>query len=313
VSSLTTSSPAEQRNDPYTPRKRRAAVTNYFSPTKAAKGDPADSLGSPSKTGAALGWDAPKETSLTEHFIRLGSKSPTKPVPAPRVSILEEAPPPPAQQQPLQSSEETPGPSPTLVVPTPEELRKRAVPDEVAAREERPIKMPRLEPASPVEALPSSTESMASSQYRLQAGLSSSYSSADAAPTTPTNRPGILSSQAELTTPRTKRYAFLPPRTRELLETLQRPQRQYRDPYFSDPADVPPRPREYGGRSFVLHDDSVRSLAEFEHGATDKIIRPLPSTGRVKRWEYATPPPSVSELKAGLGEKSQFRTSSGER
>jgi hypothetical protein len=303
---------------------------NYFSsPSKTSNQSPEGPnkafLGT-SRRNDASGWDAPKETLLTKHLVRrdAGLEAPDEPPSTSSESrdvFANEAPPPPAQQQhlsPLQSSEETRGPSPTLVVPTSGETLKRSFPseEESSSGKELPVKRARFEAVADFsEQLSASAESAAGSQHRPEAMLDSSYSSSDATAGFTSPRTATISSGDRTTTSRMRRYAAPPPRTRDLLETLElrgvdgRPRRQYRDPYFSNPADVPPRAWEYGGRSFILRDESVRSLPEFEHGAIDNVVRTaVSSAADVKRWEYAVPPPSLRETKAWLEQEHVPRT-----
>ncbi|KAG0150212.1 hypothetical protein CROQUDRAFT_38756 [Cronartium quercuum f. sp. fusiforme G11] len=96
-------------------------------------------------------------------------------------------------------------------------------------------------------------------------------------------------------------YSNPSPRVVELLETLV-PAKVYRDPYYSDPADVPTRKREYGGRVYAVSGSSMRFVPEFQHSITRKTLALENTTNaggaRVNRWEFANRPPRLEELRA---------------
>lgn len=77
------------------------------------------------------------------------------------------------------------------------------------------------------------------------------------------------------------------------------PAKLYRDPFYSDPNDVPLRKREYAGRQYVVSGNTLRFIPEFEHAISRRAtaLWSVPrSVLRVVRWEFATPPPTLSDL-----------------
>jgi DNA polymerase zeta len=80
---------------------------------------------------------------------------------------------------------------------------------------------------------------------------------------------------------------------------------EYHEPFYSDPADVPPRPKLFAGRAFRVKTNSVAGLPDFEHqvspGETPKRwlkTRQIKSVRVQHGWEYALPPPSLRRVVA---------------
>lgn len=79
----------------------------------------------------------------------------------------------------------------------------------------------------------------------------------------------------------------------------------YRDPYFSNPEDVPPTAREFGGRRFVLKGDSIKYLPSFAHetASSKGIGRPfVKKRGGITKWEYAARPPTPLQARTWIAE-----------
>ncbi|GAA6061348.1 hypothetical protein JCM10212_004829 [Sporobolomyces blumeae] len=71
----------------------------------------------------------------------------------------------------------------------------------------------------------------------------------------------------------------------------------YKDPYYSTPKDVPPRPREFAGKRFTIEGETIRYLKPFRHYGMDaeEALTQRSSKSRiadVSNWEFAEPPPS---------------------
>ncbi|EST07879.1 DNA-directed DNA polymerase, family B, multifunctional domain protein [Kalmanozyma brasiliensis GHG001] len=73
------------------------------------------------------------------------------------------------------------------------------------------------------------------------------------------------------------------------------------EPFFSDPNDVPVRPREYAGRMFQFQSRTLPYLRSFEHWhkAVEEVA-PSQSAKTVRRlyWQYGPPPPTMLEARA---------------
>ncbi|EGG11103.1 uncharacterized protein MELLADRAFT_33498 [Melampsora larici-populina 98AG31] len=98
-------------------------------------------------------------------------------------------------------------------------------------------------------------------------------------------------------------YSITPPASKELLRTLI-PAKVYKDPFYSDPNDVPNRKREYGGRLYTILGSTLRYLPEFTHqldlsfmGAGESVYGSGERKARITRWEFAIGPPRISELR----------------
>ncbi|KWU46737.1 DNA/RNA polymerase, partial [Rhodotorula sp. JG-1b] len=103
---------------------------------------------------------------------------------------------------------------------------------------------------------------------------------------------------------RTYLFAEAPPTSLQAESTMEaygRAKVVYKDPHYSDPADVPRRDREYGGKRFRLRGSTMRFLPAFKHYSagsaprSDDSAPKAPRAGRVQTWEFSTAPPS-SEL-----------------
>ncbi|TKY87343.1 hypothetical protein EX895_004020 [Sporisorium graminicola] len=71
------------------------------------------------------------------------------------------------------------------------------------------------------------------------------------------------------------------------------------EPFFSDPKDVPARPREYAGRMFQFQSRTLPYLRPFEHWHPSAA--PVVSQGKPPRhrhWQYGPPPPTMLEARA---------------
>lgn len=96
-------------------------------------------------------------------------------------------------------------------------------------------------------------------------------------------------------------FAARPPTLREVVDTMTQEgvePVEYRDPFYSNPADVPPRPKLFAGRAFRLKGNDVQELCPFEYS---KAIsgdnawlkrRRMDSATAEFGWEYAPVPPS---------------------
>ncbi|SPO23464.1 probable catalytic subunit of DNA polymerase zeta UPR-1 [Ustilago trichophora] len=73
------------------------------------------------------------------------------------------------------------------------------------------------------------------------------------------------------------------------------------EPFFSDPNDVPARPREYAGRMFQFQSRTLPYLLSFEHwhpspsNAVSQSSKPPP---RRPYWQFGPPPPTMLEARA---------------
>ncbi|KAF7347826.1 DNA polymerase [Mycena venus] len=103
-------------------------------------------------------------------------------------------------------------------------------------------------------------------------------------------------------------YAPTPPSVSSLLETMKAngiPSKIYRQPYYSNPNDVPEKPREYGGFMYRLKgsDESLKHLGDWEeHDAfpSSNAFTGL-SIPYSSGWEYGgASPPSVKQVKRWL-------------
>lgn len=93
------------------------------------------------------------------------------------------------------------------------------------------------------------------------------------------------------------------PRTASLLASIA-VHKVYQAPYFSNSADVPPRPREYAGRMFKIGGLGLRFMSDFEHKGAKEVGRhPLvrSSAVNIRTWEFSRPPPSPKVLKLVTG------------
>jgi DNA polymerase zeta len=112
-------------------------------------------------------------------------------------------------------------------------------------------------------------------------------------------------------------FRFASPTSKEVVSTINdhgRPSVVYQKAYYSEEADVPERPREYGGREFRLESNTIHYLPEFEptgnapamfgeqlpithdrdqQARTDQQLR---EECNARVWEFAPLPPSRSEV-----------------
>lgn len=102
-------------------------------------------------------------------------------------------------------------------------------------------------------------------------------------------------------------YAFPSPSTEELLQSLDSlalPQKLYQPPYYSLEADVPDKPKEYGGLMFNLKGSGVAYLEEWKGTSSahvpDVYKRLTFDRDGIAGWEYAGQPPSVRQTKMWL-------------
>jgi DNA polymerase zeta len=188
-----------------------------------------------------------------------------------------ELPPPNAQPSPLiPSSTRKHVISPTLLTgrrhgPSPTILNTAAD----ATPTQRPKKRVRL--SSPTQPFPVADPSQ-SSQTRASGGETSNSSAPD------------LASDAWT-------FADPPPTKRHVVDSMASyglDMVEYPTPFYSNPADVPPRPKAFAGRVFHVKTDTVTDLPPFEGEATP---RPWLRTRREESarakwgWEYGAPPP----------------------
>jgi hypothetical protein len=99
------------------------------------------------------------------------------------------------------------------------------------------------------------------------------------------------------------RYHAPCPSTEKLLASLSDfdlPMKTYKDPFYSDPNDVPNRKREYAGRQYTVLGSSLSFVKEFEHAIKSFGTAGLlsgKSFPHIPTWEFATPPPKLSDLR----------------
>ncbi|KAA1065375.1 DNA polymerase zeta, variant 2 [Puccinia graminis f. sp. tritici] len=100
------------------------------------------------------------------------------------------------------------------------------------------------------------------------------------------------------------RYRTPCPSTEKLLGSLSDfdlPMKIYKDPFYSDPNDVPNRKREYAGRQYTVLGSSLSFVKEFEHAIKSFGTAGLlsgKSVPNIPSWEFATPPPKLSDLRS---------------
>ncbi|KAJ5819867.1 hypothetical protein N7474_005458 [Penicillium riverlandense] len=112
-------------------------------------------------------------------------------------------------------------------------------------------------------------------------------------------------------------FRFAGPGSTEVASTMNdygRPSVVYQKAYYSDPIDVPERPREYGGREFRLESNTIHYLPEFDPSGEmpgvfgeqpsvlydrdqqEKDDQQLRELCAARVWEFAPVPPSRSEV-----------------
>lgn len=145
---------------------------------------------------------------------------------------------------------------------------------------------------------PSSAERMSRPKKRVR--VSSPVVSLT--PPQPSQPNGSGSSGGPEISPGSWEYAPRPPTLREVVETMTlegvEPV-EYRDPFYSNPEDVPPRPKLFAGRAFRLKGNDIQELRPFEYSTkvsgTNSWLktRPLEPATAEFGWEYAPVPPSL--------------------
>jgi hypothetical protein len=109
------------------------------------------------------------------------------------------------------------------------------------------------------------------------------------------------------------RYHADSPSTDELMGSLSDfdlPMKVYKDPFYSDINDVPNRKREYAGRQYTLLGSSLKFMKQFDHSFKSLMSPPLllqNSYPNIPRWEFANPPPKLSDLRKTLITKREPR------
>jgi hypothetical protein len=138
---------------------------------------------------------------------------------------------------------------------------------------------------------------------------------AESAPAPPAPKPSYPLSRHSFT------FAQPPPTSAELLASIEtykvteqgRSRVVYQDPFYSKPADVPHKDREYGGRRFKIKGSTLEFRPHFLHFGKEREVfsnkgrRPLPMrTGKVTAWEYAPGPPTLAQANEWLQENGSF-------
>lgn len=122
-------------------------------------------------------------------------------------------------------------------------------------------------------------------------------------------------------------WSTKPPTNEELKESIEsfnRSQVIYRDPFYGDPADVPYRTRpngvqhltkrEYGGREFLIKGSTIRFLEPFKHAGKKLIELRPPGRKRagIRGWEFARIPPSLKATTEWLEEEANLVEGAGQ-
>lgn len=103
-------------------------------------------------------------------------------------------------------------------------------------------------------------------------------------------------------------YALTPPSISSLLETVESsgiPSKIYQRPYYSNPNDVPEKPRAYGGVIYRLHGNHeyLKPLDDWQENNASLPTNPFTdlSLPYSSGWEYGGgSPPSVRQVKMWL-------------
>lgn len=99
-------------------------------------------------------------------------------------------------------------------------------------------------------------------------------------------------------------YAFIPPDTSSLMKSFNvhgLPNKEYRDPFYSNSQDLPQRPREYAGRVFDLRSGTgMAFLSPWKANLVDEPVRQESMRHESCGWEYAGWPPSKRNIKLWL-------------
>lgn len=111
------------------------------------------------------------------------------------------------------------------------------------------------------------------------------------------------------------RHSFIynrkPPTTAQLYESLNRnrqPYVIYKDPYYSNPKDVPRKDREFAGKSYSIDGDSIKFLKPFLHHGMSPFAalsqqqqtESVPRIAGTTKWEFSERPPSKKAMKEWL-------------
>ncbi|KAK4687469.1 DNA polymerase zeta, partial [Tremellales sp. Uapishka_1] len=99
------------------------------------------------------------------------------------------------------------------------------------------------------------------------------------------------------------RFRLAPPLARDLVNTMETydlPSVVYQQPFYSNPIDVPSRPKMFAGRMFTLKGNGLPDLLDFESSfaeTTPWLKRLKGESERSKNgWEYAFPPPTWAKV-----------------
>lgn len=104
-------------------------------------------------------------------------------------------------------------------------------------------------------------------------------------------------------------WAEPPPTGRELMDTIEGfgfARVPYRGPFYGDPKDVPPRAKDYGGRTFNIKGDTIKYLPAFKHWGSAAAVPAKNSAVASARkltslkWEWTSVPPSWAETESWL-------------
>jgi hypothetical protein len=103
------------------------------------------------------------------------------------------------------------------------------------------------------------------------------------------------------------RYPLLPPTTASLTASFDLARKSrivYLDPFYSLPADVPTRAKEYGVRSFKLKGNTIKFMPPFEHwkGRAPVIATAGGTPHGIRSWRVAEMPPTAREAREWLKE-----------
>lgn len=71
---------------------------------------------------------------------------------------------------------------------------------------------------------------------------------------------------------------------------------QYQEPYYSNPADVPNKPKVFSGKEFRLKSKSLRDLKPVQ-GRFSHDQSMTTSSTHIKFWEPLNPPPTFQQVK----------------
>lgn len=109
-------------------------------------------------------------------------------------------------------------------------------------------------------------------------------------------------------------FAPLPPTLRDVVGTFEAyglDAVEYVDPYYSNPADVPPKPKQFAGRRFLLKSNTAADLPEFESelGTATPWLKTkrLQLTRAEAGWEYIPSPSSWRAVSAYCEEEDRKR------